>query len=221
MNETVRRYVPFVDFLEDVLGKNSEIVLHDFSDPDHAIVDIRNGSVSGRAVGAPATDLALKIIHNPAYDGKSSVAGYESHGANNKPLRSASYFIREGEKIVGMICVNTDITAVNRLTALAKQFSSIYDAASEPAEGSEVHLEVESLTDSTSDLVAKNIADMAAARGLDPESLAQQDRVEIIRQLNANGIFLLKGAVASCAHAMGISEPSVYRYLQKVRKESE
>ena len=48
MNETVRRFLPMVDFLEQILGKNSEIVLHDFSDPDHAIVDIRNGIVSGR-----------------------------------------------------------------------------------------------------------------------------------------------------------------------------
>ena len=45
MNETVRRFLPMVDFLEQILGKNSEIVLHDFSDPDHAIVDIRNGIV--------------------------------------------------------------------------------------------------------------------------------------------------------------------------------
>ena len=46
VNETVRRFLPMVDFLEQILGKNSEIVLHDFSDPDHAIVDIRNGIVS-------------------------------------------------------------------------------------------------------------------------------------------------------------------------------
>ena len=65
MNETVRRFLPMVDFLEQILGKNSEIVLHDFSDPDHAIVDIRNGIVSGRKVGGPATDLALKIMHDP------------------------------------------------------------------------------------------------------------------------------------------------------------
>ena len=50
MNETVRRFLPMVDFLEQILGKNREIVLHDFSDPDHAIVDIRNGIVSGRKV---------------------------------------------------------------------------------------------------------------------------------------------------------------------------
>ena len=73
MNETVRRFLPMVDFLEQILGKNSEIVLHDFSDPDHAIVDIRNGIVSGRKVGGPATDLALKIMHDPKYRDRPAV----------------------------------------------------------------------------------------------------------------------------------------------------
>ena len=43
--------------------------------------------------------------------------------------------------------------------------------------------------------------------------------MEIIRDLNNNGMFLLKGAVATVAEVMGVSEPSVYRYLQKVKKE--
>ena len=50
-------------------------------------------------------------------------------------------------------------------------------------------------------------------------SLGQSDRVDVIRHLNSNGVFMLKGAVACAATALGISEPSVYRYLQKVRKE--
>ena len=94
MNETVRRFLPMVDFLEQILGKNSEIVLHDFSDPDHAIVDIRNGIVSGRKVGGPATDLALKIMHDAKYRDLPFITGYEGRGAGGKTLESATYFIR-------------------------------------------------------------------------------------------------------------------------------
>lgn len=56
---------------------------------------------------------------------------------------------------------------------------------------------------------------MLSARGLDVASLGQSDRVDVIRHLNGNGVFMLKGAVACAATALGISEPSVYRYLQK------
>ena len=129
MNETVRRFLPMVDFLEQILGKNSEIVLHDFSDPDHAIVDIRNGIVSGRKIGGPATDLALKIMHDPKYRDLPFITGYEGRGAGGKTLESATYFIREDDKIVGMLCVNTDLSAVRNINAMAQQLMACFDAA--------------------------------------------------------------------------------------------
>ena len=234
MNATVKSFAPLVDFLEAVLSSNSEIALHDFSDPDHSIIDIRNAHVSGRKIGAPATDLAIKIM-NGAYADRDFVAGYTTRSAGNKALRSASFIIREDGRCVGMLCINTDVSLLTRLDSVVQQIVEAYGgvpsterpAASEtpaapvlpiPAMASGAH-EVESLTDSTQDLIARNIEDLAAERGLAVDKLGQAERIDIIRALNANGMFLLKGAVASCAETMGISEPSVYRYLQKVRKE--
>lgn len=144
MNETVRRFLPMVDFLEQVLGKNSEIVLHDFSDPDHAIVDIRNGIVSGRKVGGPATDLALKIMHDGKYRDLPFITGYEGRGAGGKTLESATYFIREDGEIVGMLCVNTDLSALRNISAMAQQLMACFDAA--PARTEPSPIEVESLS---------------------------------------------------------------------------
>lgn len=217
MNETVRRFLPMVDFLEQILGKNSEIVLHDFSDPDHAIVDIRNGIVSGRKVGGPATDLALTIMHDPKYRDLPFITGYEGRGAGGKTLESATYFIREDNEIVGMLCVNTDLSAVRDINAMAQQLMVCFDAAPVRTEPSPI--EVESLSESTQELIDRSISELLSARGLDVASLGQSDRVDVIRHLNGNGVFMLKGAVACAATALGISEPSVYRYLQKVRKE--
>lgn len=217
MNETVRRFLPMVDFLEQILGKNSEIVLHDFSDPDHAIVDIRNGIVSGRKVGGPATDLALTIMHDPKYRDLPFITGYEGRGAGGKTLESATYFIRENDEIVGMLCVNTDLSTVRSINAMAQQLMACFDAA--PTRTEPAPIEVESLSESTQELIDRSIAELLSARGLDVASLGQSDRVDVIRHLNGNGVFMLKGAVACAATALGISEPSVYRYLQKVRKE--
>lgn len=220
MNEQVKRYLPLVDFLEQVLGSNSEIVLHDFTDPDHAIVDIRNGHVSGRSIGGPATDLALKIMNENAYADRSFISGYESHGLGNKPLRSSTLFIRDGAgKNVGMLCVNTDVSGVRQLMALAEGLAKTYDAS--PGDSADhAKFEVESLSGSTGDLISKTVAELIAARGVSIDDLGQAERIDIIRTLNGNGLFQLKGAVASTATALGISEPSVYRYLQRVKKEA-
>ena len=192
MNETVRRFLPMVDFLEQILGKNSEIVLHDFSDPDHAIVDIRNGIVSGRKVGGPATDLALKIMHDPKYRDLPFITGYEGRGAGGKTLESATYFIRENDEIVGMLCVNTDLSTVRSINAMAQQLMACFDAA--PTRTEPAPIEVESLSESTQELIDRSIAELLSARGLDVASLGQSDRVDVIRHLNGNGVFMLKGA---------------------------
>ena len=186
MNETVRRFLPMVDFLEQILGKNSEIVLHDFSDPDHAIVDIRNGIVSGRKVGGPATDLALKIMHDAKYRDLPFITGYEGRGAGGKTLESATYFIRENDEIVGMLCVNTDLSTVRSINAMAQQLMAYYDAA--PTRTEPAPIEVESLSESTQELIDRSIAELLSARGLDVASLGQSDRVDVIRHLNGNGV---------------------------------
>lgn len=184
MNETVRRFLPMVDFLEQILGKNSEIVLHDFSDPDHAIVDIRNGIVSGRKVGGPATDLALKIMHDAKYRDLPFITGYEGRGASGKTLESATYFIRENDEIVGMLCVNTDLSTVRSINAMAQQLMACFDAA--PTRTEPAPIEVESLSESTQELIDRSIAELLSARGLDVASLGQSDRVDVIRHLNGN-----------------------------------
>lgn len=197
--------------------QNSEIVLHDFSDPDHAIVDIRNGIVSGRKVGGPATDLALKIMHDPKYRDLPFITGYEGRGAGGKTLESATYFIREDNEIVGMLCVNTDLSTVRSINAMAQQLMACFDAV--PRQAEPASIEVEILSESTQELIDHSISELLESRGQDVASLGQADRVDVIRHLNGNGVFMLKGAVACAATALGISEPSVYRYLQKVRKE--
>lgn len=220
MNETVASYIPLVDFLEEILGKNSEIVLHDFSDPNHSVIDIRNGEVSGRALGAPATDFALRMLREDQHGDKKYIANYVSHSSANKPLRSASMFIRENGAMVGMLCVNTDTSAIEQLSVLSQRVADMLLCASPGvAEPGASVLEAERLTESTDDLITRSIHDLTVARGLVPTSLNQSERMGIIRTLNANGLFMLKGAVARVAEELDISEPSVYRYLQKVKKE--
>lgn len=254
MNKTVASFEPLVDFLQAVLGTNSEIVLHDFTDPAHSVVDIRNAHVSGRQVGAPATDFALKVISGDAFADQDYAAGYQAHSAAGKPLRSASYFIREGGGIVGMLCVNTDTTCLNAVAAAAQALAQAYAPAGSPAgsgngcsDGAPATADfapqggapsgqvgagapepallgrtaeaIEHLTTSSDDLVARAVADLARAKGVDVRSFSSADRMDAICRLEADGVFLIKGAVAHVAAALGISEPSVYRYLQKARRE--
>ena len=52
------------DFVSALLGPDSEVAVHDLSDPSASLKIIRNGHLSGRSVGAPATDLALSMARS-------------------------------------------------------------------------------------------------------------------------------------------------------------
>ncbi|MFR2626489.1 MAG: PAS domain-containing protein [Collinsella sp.] len=84
-------------------------MLHDFSDPDHAIVDIRNGIVSGRKVGGPATDLALKIMHDAKYRDLPFITGYEGAVPVARRWSRRRTLSARMTRSVGMLCVNTDL----------------------------------------------------------------------------------------------------------------
>lgn len=216
MDPAVERFVPIVDFLGRALGRNAEIALHDFSDPEHSLVAIANGHISGRSVGAPATDFALKILNDYAPERGDVVAGYISYSVDNRPLRSASYIIRGENRTAGMLCINVDVSQLELLEHLAHDILEGYAPANDQERSRSTS---ERLTSSSDDLVRNVVQAHALERGKPVEKLDQTDRIDIVRQLNDNGVFLLKGAVAEVAQAMGISEPSVYRYLQKVKRE--
>ena len=51
-----------LDMLEQQLGSNTEILLHDLTkDYNHTIVDIRNGYITNRKVGDCGSDLGLRV----------------------------------------------------------------------------------------------------------------------------------------------------------------
>ena len=55
--------------------------------------------------------------------------------------------------------------------------------------------------------------------GLSPLRLTPEERMEIIAGLEADGIFLLKGAVKPVADALQCSQASIYRYLSQIRRD--
>ncbi len=216
MNETVRRFLPMVDFLEQILGKNSEIVLHDFSDPDHAIVDIRNGIVSGRKVGGPATDLALKIMHDAKYRDLPFITGYEGRGAGGKTLESATYFIRENDEIVGMLCVNTDLSTVRSINAMAQQLMACFDAA--PTRTSRPYRGRKPFGVHTGAYRPQHCRVAEHARAGCGVAWSERPRGRHSPPQRQRGVHA-QGRRGLRRHRAGYLEASVYRYLQKVRKE--
>ena len=65
-------------------------------------------------------------------------------------------------------------------------------------------------------IIAKTVADF----GGQADVLSPERKEQVIHKLNDEGVFQLKGAVSKAAAALNLSEPSVYRYLNNLKKTS-
>jgi predicted transcriptional regulator YheO len=200
----VREYEILVDLLADLLGNSCEVVLHDISDPEHSIVKIRNGHVTGRDVRGPITDLGLKMIKE---NGPETVL-YATKTEHGKLLRCAGLVIRDNQdKIVGFLCINMDIT---KPPQGGVDFSVPNENSSPRLEHFEMNI---------NDLINSNIQDMLRNMGKGLQDLTREEKLQVLRKLDEKGIFLVRGAVKQVSELFFLSRVSIYKYLAKIRGE--
>ena len=61
-------------------------------------------------VGAPMTDFAKKMVSSGEWRNRDYIASYSGHTENNKLLPLSTYFIKSGDTLLGMLCINMDTT---------------------------------------------------------------------------------------------------------------
>lgn len=251
MNPILQAYVPMVTFLGSVLGPDYEVVLHDLTDKNRSIIAIVNNHISGRQVGAPLTNIALKVLMDKSYEFSNfrlNDAGLTSDG---KHLRSSTLFIKEESgKLIGMLCINFDDSRYRKFaeevltlchptdfltnivplsvsssenapwTSVPPASEGLKGDASLLAENGAVYTpETEGFRNAKAEVTADAIAQAVKELKVPPERLNAQERITLIRSLEKNGVFLLKGAVQDVAEALRCSPATVYRYLSMVRDE--
>lgn len=214
VNASLAKYLPLVDFLAEVLGSEAEVVLHDVEDVDRSVVAIRNGHISGRAVGSPATNVVLKIM----MEGKGSkidyLTNYRGVAADGRALRSSTFLLHDDERnLIGILCVNID-------TRKFEQFREYLDSLIRPQSEIDASETVEHFANSVEELAFDSIETIVKEAGVSPHRMSQEEKIMIVRKLNEGGVFLLKGAISRVAAKLAVSEPTVYRYLNCVKKGS-
>lgn len=216
MKDELKPYIKLVDFIADMLGDNAEVVLHDLLDLNNSIVAIRNGHLSGRKVGGPVTDLVLKVMQDNKYRGKDYLCNYIGYAKNGNILKSSTFFIRnKNDKMIGMLCINTDCDKLIKV----RDFLNNMIPSREKGNFEETSDISEDLTLNAEELTLESIRKVVESTGVPPERMSQQEKIDVIRKLQDMGIFLLKGAVAQTAANLKTSEPSIYRYLNQIKRE--
>jgi predicted transcriptional regulator YheO len=198
---------PMVDFLAEVLGDLAEVVLHDLRDPEHSVVAIRNGHISGRREGDSLTDYALEVLRESK--GQPYKVNYKGVLEDGRPLRLSSLFIKDpstGEP-VAMLSINLDISRVQDAYKMLGSFLNISKNGEEASPPHPIHFSIENLMHQQMDQVL-------SSRGIPPSRMTAEEKKSVVEELDRKGIFLLKGAVAEAARRLEVSEQTIYRYLR-------
>ncbi|WP_115990888.1 helix-turn-helix transcriptional regulator [Cohnella lupini] len=211
-DEILNSYKPMVEFIARINGNNCEVILHDLRQLENSIIAISNSHVTGRTVGGSITDFALSIIHDKKYEDRDFIANYTGKVANQeRELRSSTYFIKdEGKTVIGMLCVNVDVTPLRKAREALDEMLSSDASIEEPGRAAQR----EAFVPSMEDLLRQSITEAIANYGIEPSRMLADEKKRIVGDLNAKGVFLLKGAVTETARRLETSEQTIYRYLK-------
>ena len=206
MNPKLKPYIPVADMIAKTWGAECEVVLHDVVDPEHSVVYVANGSVTGREIGQGFEHFVKSALESG--DASEDFVANDFFRKKGKLIRTSSAMIRDDEgKLIGALCINIDMTRMLEQAEYIQSFLPQPKAKTpvgKPVPQSNVEEMVFSLIDNI-------LADCETA------SLSREERIAKIRFMDTRGIFQLKGSIEQVAQRLGVNKVTVYSYLDEVR----
>ncbi len=207
----LQSYLPVVEAMGAALGRQCEIVLHQLTREISTVIAIANGEVTGRKVGSPATDLLVEIAETLESGelGDEMMLNYRSETPEGRILKSSTVLIRDGDQVVGALCINQDIT--DDLAYLAKLTALTVTEEKKK----ETHL-------SDAESFMESMIDRAIAKSEKPLPYwEKEDRLRVVAELEKRNVFSIRGAVSVLAARIKVSKFSIYNYIEEVRTNKE
>ena len=167
------------------------MVIHDVSGnrPDHTIVHIENGHVSGRKVGDGASQVVLDQLARQDEQPKDHLC-YLTRTPDGKILKSSSLY-------------NYDVSGLMMIQNTIGELLSTRDKEqTEPERIINVNAVLDELIDQSVAMVGKPVALMN-----------KEDKVRAIQFLNQSGAFLVTKSGDKVAKYFGISKYTLYSYI--------
>ena len=208
MHVLLKSLIPIAETIGKTFGNRCEVVLHDLTIPEKSVVYTVNGDVTGRREGQTFDRLGRSVLLNKNFT-RDYAVNYTFETEDGRRIKSSSSLVRdEAGEVVGVFCVNYDITFMKTLHDELELFLPMQEDSSvicpEMAADQDVTTVVDTLID--------NIVS-----GRKKQGLTKQDNLEMIRFMDDKGIFLVKGAIDKVAACMGLSKVTIYGYLDTVR----
>ncbi len=191
-------------------GSSCEVVVHDLSrHPDHSIVAIVNGHVSGRKVGDGASAVVLEQMERNDPQPKDHLC-YLTKTPDGKILKSSTVYIRNSKgRVSAILSINYDISRLLMVESAVRELVTTQEPAQAEPE------KIVNVNDLLEDLIQQSVALVGKPVAL----MNKDDKVRAIRFLNQNGAFLVTKSGDKIAKYFGISKYTLYSYIDTKQQE--
>ena len=211
----LEKNIPLAKTIAEMFGKKCEVIIHDFSNPQHSIIAIENGYVTGRKIGDPITDLALATWKKGGYGEKKTdrIVNYKTKTKDGRMLKSSSVFIRDNQKkIIGCLCINYDLTEHSMFHKVMDDFCTAIDLDEEKSEKG-----MEIFTDNVNEVLENIIQEAIEKIGIPVSLMQKEDKLMVTKIADEKGAFLIKGAITQIAKEINVSRFTIYNYLEEIK----
>ncbi|MEV7973863.1 PAS domain-containing protein [Cellulomonas sp. NPDC089187] len=196
-----------VEPLGRALPEHTEVVLHDLSLLPQSIVAL-HGTVTGRRLGDPATDL---LLERAATGRLETLVGYRTTLPDGRMLRSTTMVVRDsaGEPVAAL-CLNGDVSVWQQLSRIAGAFLG---------ESPEIEPAGETFARDVDELAAGILRQAVDEQGVPVELMRKEHKLAVVRSARRRGIFLMRDAVEMVAAALHVTRFTIYNYLNEIGEE--
>ena len=186
-------------------GDKCEVVIHDVasSHPEHTIVHIENGHVSGRKIGDGASRVVMKQLEHQNEQPQDHLC-YLTRTPGGKILKSSSLYIRNSRgAVTAIFSINYDITKLTLINSALDDLITPKNKEEKPKQ----------ITHSVNDLLDRLIEESVKLVGKPVALMNKEDKVTAIQFLNDSGAFLITKSGDKVANYFGISKYTLYSYI--------
>jgi len=206
-HEILASYEAVVDGLAMLIGQHCEIVLHSLEDLKCSAVRIANGEHTGRKIGSPITDLALRMLHEMRGADSNVSNAYFTRAKSGVLMKSVTIAIRNREqRSIGLLCINMNLDVP--FSQIIKTFMPPEAQESAPAVN---------FASSVDDLVAQTLEFTIEEVNADRNVSNNAKNRQVVLNLYEKGIFDIKDAINQVADRLNISKHTVYLYIRQFK----
>lgn len=205
--------INFLEGLQELLGKNCEIIVHDFRKGfENSIVYELNAELSNRTIGGkPRGALIMNYGKDITPLKMSKVLFYK--GQNGQVFKSCSTLLADkNNTVIGSICVNIEVSQMIGLNSLFNDFLEPKSVKNE-------------LPDNTA-IMAQNVDDVLQyyinmcenGEGTSLSLMNKEQKITALQFLDSKGVFKISKANVLLCELFQISKYTLYNYLDEARK---